>query len=94
MSPAPPHPRRDRWIGWLRQIDNDLSNMTVNRMAWRGLTRVWRERQPPLPSSFVFDVWAYTYAHAQASGVRRQADRRKDVASLDRLLREVALTRS
>ena len=89
IEPAETDADRERWIGWLGQIDRDLSDLAISRLAWRSLTTVWRERQPPLPPSFIFDVLAQNYAYAQASGVRRQADPRKDVASLRRLVAEI-----
>jgi hypothetical protein len=84
-----PDSRRDKWIRWLGPIHEDLSALAINRMVWRTLTTIWREREPQLPPSFIFDFFATTYAHAQASGVRRQVDHRDDVASLWRLLKEI-----
>ena len=81
--------RRDKWIRWLGAIDADLNALAINRMAWRTLTAIWRERDPQLPASFIFDFFATTYAHAQASGIRRQVDTRSDVTSLWRLLNEI-----
>ena len=73
VEPALPDADLDRWIGWLEQIDQNLSGLAISRLAWRSLTTIWRERQAPLPPSFIFDVWAQNYAHAQSLGVRRQA---------------------
>jgi hypothetical protein len=83
-------PRRDKWIRWAAAIDKDLSALAINRMVWRTLTAIWRERSPRLPSSIIFDYFAATYAQTQASGIRRQVDKSHDVTSLWKLLSEIA----
>jgi len=81
--------KRDKWIRWIGLIDEDVKTLAINRMAWRAMASIWKDRRPPLPSSFLFDYLAHTYAHTQAIGIRRQADVGRDVSSLARLLGEI-----
>jgi hypothetical protein len=81
--------RRDKWIRWIGAIDKDVNALAINRMSWRALSTIWRERSPQLPPSFLFNYFASTFAHTQASGIRRQVDSRPDVTSLRRLLAEM-----
>ena len=89
VPPTSGDPRRDKWIQWLSAIDKDLTSLAINRMVWHAFTTVWRERKSPLPPSFLFAAIGNQYATTQAVGIRRQADRRRDVASLEALLREL-----
>ena len=66
-----PDSRHDKWIRWLGPIHEDLSALAINRMAWRTLTTIWRQREPQFPLSSIFDFLSTSYAHAQASCIRR-----------------------
>ena len=89
VPPQSGDPRRDKCIQWLSAIDKDLTSLAINRMVWRAFTTVWREREPPLPPSFLFAAIGNQYATAQAVGIRRQPARRPDVVSLEALLGEL-----
>jgi hypothetical protein len=90
ISPPGPDPKRDGWVRTIEAIHQDLSSLAINRMAWRAMNAVWRDRPEPLPGSFLFTYFAYTYIHTQAAGIRRLVDRSKDTHSLYRLLDDIA----
>src|ERR1700677_2579921 len=82
--------RRDKWIRWIDKINEDHFGLWVNRMAWRRLTTIWEERDPPLPSSLLFEYFQRTYADTQIAGVRRHVDTHPDAAGLCQLLLEIS----
>lgn len=89
VRPAPRDSRLEKWVRWQGAIDRDLTDLAIHRMAWRTLTEVWEQRDPPLPGSFLFAHFGRTYAQSQAVGLRRQADVDPDVQTLGRLLSDV-----
>jgi hypothetical protein len=80
-----------RWRGWIEhEIKNDVLTLFHYRAVYRRVGEIINNREPRLPPSVFLDVWQSSYVTTQAAGVRRQADRRRDVASLGRLLTEIA----
>ena len=82
--------RVEKWRRWIDgPIKNGVLTLHHNRQIWRGFQEIVREHGSLPDSAF----WAYhlnIYAIAQAVAVRRQTDRDPRVASLQRLLEEVA----
>jgi hypothetical protein len=82
-----PHPKIEKWRGWCGgQIHNELVTVSMNRRIFREIVRI-TDARGDLPRSY---VWAYlreTYATTQAVAIRRQADTRRRVFTLARLLR-------
>jgi hypothetical protein len=85
----------DRLEKWKRWIHEDIRHEVVG-MYWR--RKMWLEVNAILganpavgqtPSLF-WSFHHYNYSAAQAVAIRRQADRRRDVCSLRRLLEEMA----
>jgi len=77
-----------KWLGWLARIDADLTHLALERWTFQSVSAMTRTAD--LPPSFVFEVLSDWYVRTQAIGVRRQTEIRRNVASLARLLDQVA----
>lgn len=79
----------DEWNGWLSSIYTDIQQTLVNRHIFRETMAVV-QANPKIQTDDTFYSWM-RMVHSQAAvvAIRRQADRRKDVASLARLLGEI-----
>jgi AbiU2 len=88
-------PATDRLEKWKRWIHEDIRHEVVG-MYWR--RKLWLDVNEILganpavgqTSSLFWSFHHYNYSAAQAVAIRRQADRRRDVCSLRRLLEEIA----
>ncbi len=81
--------RIQKWTGWIDgTIKNELVTMHLHRYVWQEVTKLV-EDNTELPDSYWWEFMLDTYTTTQATAVRRQADRRRDVVSLKRLLIEV-----
>ncbi|OGS04903.1 MAG: hypothetical protein A3G41_01810 [Elusimicrobia bacterium RIFCSPLOWO2_12_FULL_59_9] len=79
----------DEWNGWLSSIYTDIQQALVNRHIFRETLAVV-QANPRIQTDDTFYSWMRTvYSQAAVVAVRRQADRRKDVVSLARLLDEI-----
>jgi AbiU2 len=76
-----------RWIG--KPIHADVITMNHRRQIWRGLGEVIRDHGS-LPDSAFWQYYIDIYAATQAMAVRRQGDLDRRVASLARLLSQIA----
>jgi hypothetical protein len=82
--------RIEKWLWWLNeQIKPAVLTMFHHRQIYLGLDNVIRENQP-LPDSAFWPYHRNVYAASQAVAIRRQVDQHKDVASLGKLLSELA----
>jgi hypothetical protein len=66
---APRNSTREMWVRRIVTIREDLYTLAVNRMAWRALSEVWRDRKPPLPLSLIFECFGRTYGDTQVAGI-------------------------
>lgn len=80
-----------KWTGWLDgMIKNNIFAMHLQRLAWREVSAMLAENADALPPSYWWEFMRDTYATTQAVAVRRQADTMRGVASLAKLVEEVA----
>src|SRR5258707_279337 len=92
-DPAAPEidPKVAKWTAWIEnEVKNDVLTLFHYRAVYRRVAEIINTREPQLPPSVFLDVWQSSYVTTQAAAVRRQADTRRDVASLGRLLVEIA----
>lgn len=88
-EPAPARPALlDRWLVWLKVLDDEVSALYFNRAVWR-LIGETLDGNPAIPRSPALSVLHSTYASAQAVGVRRVAFGDQTSVSFQGLLREV-----
>jgi hypothetical protein len=80
--------RHQRWCGWLKDIDTDLTDVALARSVWRTINTIVAEH-PGMPPSLLFDAQARNYAAAQAVAVRRQVDHDSHSVTMIRLLEEI-----
>ncbi len=79
----------NKWNGWLSSIYTDIQQVLVNRHIFRETMAVVQVN-PKIKTDDTFYVWMrMVYSQAAVVAVRRQADLRKDVTSLARLLGEI-----
>jgi len=89
--PLEVNPRVTKWTGWIEnEIKNDVLTLFHYRAVYRRVAEIVNTRQPQLPPSVFLDVWQSSYVTTQATAVRRQSDTNRGVASLGRLLTEIA----
>jgi HEPN superfamily AbiU2-like protein len=83
--------RVETWATWLdKSVANDVYLMHLERHVWREMHEVIGENNKLKNTNSYFWEWLFDiYTKTQAGAVRRQADERKDVASLGRLLVEI-----
>ena len=89
-------PRIEKWHRWFEQgITDDVYTMHLERFAWKRMEEIVNGN-PALngTESYLWEFLFNTYAKTQAIAVRRQADTDDQVASLGRLVREVAESHS
>jgi hypothetical protein len=79
----------EKWLKWLKTIENETMTLWLYRDYWRGLVEI-TQANPDLPRSSFFDALGVWYAAAQTTAVRRQLDRDKRAVSFWRLLTEIA----
>lgn len=88
---APDAVRLEKWKRWIHDdIRIDVVRMYWRRKMWRDVTEMVQTN--PLVAQTPSTFWGFhnsNYVVAQAVAIRRQADRRKDVCSLRRLLQEI-----
>jgi Phage integrase family len=86
--------RIEEWERWLsKSVANDVYLMHLERHVWLRTHEIVRENGELKNTISYFWEWLFDlYVKAQAGAVRRQADERKDVASLARLLLEIKNT--
>lgn len=81
---------RAKWTHWIEgPIADDILSIRLRRATWKtvqGLT----EENGALPESYWWEFLFTTYSMTQAVGIRRQVDTDRRVASLGRLIREIA----
>jgi hypothetical protein len=81
-----------RIVDWTDRVDGALKvevvRMYHHKSAWDRVSAMLAG-QTDLPDSYWWEFMFETYAMSQASAVRRQADTRKDVNSLMRLIMDV-----
>lgn len=91
-----------RITGWTDRVDGaikvEVVRMHHHKSTWDRVSALLADNQG-LPDSYWWEFMFETYAMSQASAVRRQADTRKDVNSLVRLIMDIrkgatALTKS
>jgi hypothetical protein len=87
----------EKWLGWLEQIDKDLTQLALDRFVYQRLGEITHEAD--LPASYLFEAFQNWYVRAQTTGVRRQCEVHEDAASLATLLDQMrrhpeVLTRS
>jgi hypothetical protein len=79
----------DHWRTWLEAIQQDVWRMHVGRTIWGRFVEIVNASDE-LREHPTFPGWITTnYAAAQSLAIRRQIDKRTDVASLRRLLMEL-----
>jgi hypothetical protein len=79
-----------KWRRWMDgPIKASVITMNHHRQIWRGVAEII-EAHGSLPDSAYWDYYVKIYAETQAMAVRRQADLHPDVASLAKLLSDVA----
>jgi hypothetical protein len=84
------HQRIEKWRGWIDgPIKDEVLTMHLHRDTW-SQTRELVRKNTDLPDSYWWEFLGDTYAVTQAVAVRRQIDVHKDVASLGKLISEVA----
>jgi hypothetical protein len=84
------HQRIEKWRGWIDgQIKDEVLTMHLHRDTWTQ-TQAIIAANPGLPESYWWEFMGDTYAVTQAVAVRRQVDIHKDVASLGKLVSELA----
>jgi hypothetical protein len=82
--------RIEKWTRWIDgSIKNDVLTMHLHRDAWRTVAEIL-DAHGHLPPSYWWEFMRDTYATTQAVAVRRQADTHRDVASLGKLITELA----
>jgi hypothetical protein len=80
----------EKWTRWIEKpIHGDVITMNHRRQIWRDLAEAIRDNGS-LPDSAFWQYYIDIYAATQAMAVRRQGDLDNRVASLARLLSEVA----
>jgi len=78
-----------QWREWCEgPIRNHVLNMHAHRYVWQQLQQIISENTN-VPASYWWTFLQETYAASQAVAIRRQADVRKDVVSLGRLIHTV-----
>lgn len=78
----------DRWLEWLKDLDDEVSALYFNRAVWRVIGDTL-DGNPAIPRSPALSVLQSTYATAQAVGVRRVAFGGQASVSFQGLLSEV-----
>lgn len=81
----------EKWTGWVElggPLYSNVMTMNLHRATWRQVQEIL-VANGTLPDSYWWEFMTDTYATTQTTAVRRQLDRRADVASLWRLLDEV-----
>ena len=82
-------PRIEDWTQRVEgAIKAEVIHMHHHLSVWRRVSDMLAAN-PSLPDSYWWEFMFETYAMTQASAVRRQADKRKDVNSLMRLIMDV-----
>ena len=85
-----PNEQRETWGNWIEgPIKDSVLTLFHRRQIWRGIARLIHEREAPLRDLALWQYHLDLYAATQAVAIRRQADKRRDVISLARLLTEV-----
>lgn len=79
-----------RWKRWLKIINRDIVGLSHQRRIFREIAVMFQTNPTLQIDGTVWHWLAANYASTAAVGVRRQADRRRDVISLERLLTEIA----
>jgi hypothetical protein len=78
-----------KWREWSeRRIRPEIYEIYLHRHISTELTAITKAKE--LPASYFFTYLAETYATSQMIAVRRQADRHRKVASLAKLMAEIA----
>jgi hypothetical protein len=85
---GPPRDHEQRWRGWLKTIDQDITTVFYWRATWLAIGEMLRAN-PAIPPSHVFNYLSNTYGTSQAVAVRRLADPRRGVVSLAALIKDV-----
>lgn len=86
---ASPDPRIQDWTARVDgAIKTEVLRMHHHLSAWERVSTLIADN-PDLPDSYWWEFMFETYASTQASAVRRQADSRRDVNSLMRLIMDV-----
>src|SRR4051794_21594734 len=99
VGPVSVDPRIADWTGRIDgKVKAEVIRMHHHRSAWDRVSAMLSDNAD-LPHSYWWEFMFETYAITQASAVRRQADNRKDVDSLMRVIMDVrkgaaALTRT
>ena len=82
--------RLAKWNGWIDgTVKSNVLTMHLHRHAWEEVTAIL-QANPDLPESYWWEFMHDTYATTQAVAVRRQADTHRGVASLGKLVEEIA----
>lgn len=84
------HQRIEKWRRWIDgRIKDEVVSMHSRWDTWSHVQKMLAAN-PALPDSHWWQFMADTYLTTQAVAVRRQLDTHKDVASLGKLLEEIA----
>jgi hypothetical protein len=79
------------WTDWITgTINNNVLTMHLQRATWREVVEIL-QANGQLPDSYWWEFMRDTYATTQASAVRRQADTRRNVASLGKLIQGISV---
>jgi AbiU2 len=84
------HQRIEKWRGWIDdRIKHEVVTMHLHWDTWSHVQKMLAANSA-LPNSYWWEFMADTYGITQAVAVRRQLDTHRDVASLGKLVAEIA----
>jgi hypothetical protein len=84
------HQRIETWRRWIDgQIEHEVLTMHLHWDTWSQVQKMLAAN-PNLPNSYWWEFMSDTYGITQAVAVRRQLDTHRDVASLGKLVAEIA----
>lgn len=88
-----PHAHHDAlfegWLTWLERIEDDLVSLHADRRMWQEIAELLRTNDRIPERTFIYAWLRRQYVAAVVMGIRRQAEPRKGVVSLARLLRSI-----
>ena len=84
------HQRLEKWTSWISgRIKDEVITMHMHWETWSHVQKMLAAN-PALPNSYWWAFMSDTYGITQAVAVRRQLDTHRDVASLGKLVSEIA----
>lgn len=88
VEPPPSDSRFDKWLRWLKSIDDEVTALHGNRAVWQGINEIIASH-PNMPPSHFFRHYANIYVTTQVTAVRRQTECKDNVITLARLMSEI-----